>query len=87
MSAFDRWIAMQVLFGDTPKKSDIEQKIEAMFVQYAYNNEAMDQICTNSHIPELLTEARDIRIETQEELIKLQNMVFWNQICQITKAL
>ena len=78
---------MQVLFGDAPKKSDIEKKIEAMFVQYAYSNEVMDEICTQSHIPELLSQARDIRIETQEELIKLQNMVFWNQICQITKAL
>ena len=78
---------MQVLFGDAPKKSDIEQKIEAMFVQYAYSNEVMDEICTQSHIPELLSQARDVRIETQEELIKLQNMVFWNQICQITKAL
>ena len=64
---------MQVLFGDAPKKSDIEKKIEAMFVQYAYSNEVMDEICTQSHIPELLS---DIRIETQEELIKLQNMVF-----------
>ncbi len=78
---------MQVLFGDAPKKSEIEKKIEAMFVQYAYNDEAMEQICTTSHIPDLLSQARDIRIETQEELIKLQNMVFWNQICQITKAL
>ena len=67
---------MQSLFGDAPKKSDIEKKIEAMFIQYAYSTEAMDEICTHSHIPELLTEARDIRIETQEELIKLQNMVF-----------
>lgn len=67
---------MQVLFGDAPKKSEIEKKIEAMFVQYAYNDEAMEQICTTSHIPDLLSQARDIRIETQEELIKLQNMVF-----------
>ena len=67
---------MQVLFGDAPKKSDIEKKIEAMFVQYAYSNEVMDEICTQSHIPELLSQARDVRIETQEELIKLQNMVF-----------
>ena len=78
---------MQVLFGDAPKKSDIEKKIEAMFIQYAYSNEVMDEICTQSHIPEILSQARDVRIETQEELIKLQNMVFWNQICQITKAL
>lgn len=77
---------MQALFGDAPKKSDIEKKIEAMFIQYAYNNEAMDEICSHSHIPNLLSQARDVRIETQEELIKLQNMVFWNQICQITKA-
>ena len=28
ISAVDQWIAMQVLFGDAPKKSDIEKKIE-----------------------------------------------------------
>ena len=47
-----------------------------MFAKYAYNEEAMEQICTTSHIPEILSQARDVRIETQEELIKLQNMVF-----------
>lgn len=47
-----------------------------MFAQYAYNDNVMEQICTASHIPEILSQARDVRIETQEELIKLQNMVF-----------
>lgn len=77
---------MKELFGAAPDKSTIEQKIEALMIQYSTKERVLEQICEETHLPHILQSARELREYTRDELWDLSRVVEQNHTCETQKG-